>query len=69
MPPRTNRYTESDKCLGLNKTDLCIVITNTTNKYKKQKQYAYLSVMYELKYSNKTVLPIMHNCESITHRF
>ena len=48
VPPRTNRYTESDKCLDLNKTDLCIVITNTTNKYKKQKQYAYLSVMYEL---------------------
>ena len=47
VPPRTNRYTESDKCLGFNKTDLCIVITNTTNKYKKQKQYAYLSVIYE----------------------
>ena len=57
---------QSDKCLGLNKTDLCIVITNTTNKYKKQKQYAYV---YEWKYSNKTVLPITHNCGSITHIF
>ena len=39
--------TQSGKSLGLNKTDLCIVITNTASKYKKQKQYAYLSVMYE----------------------
>ena len=45
--------------VGLNKTDLCIVITNTTNKYKKQNQYA----------TGRKLLPITHNCGSITHRF